>query len=126
MSQSVHSANQEHSEDILRYILIAKRGSFPHTVMLLLTMLKIDKQKYFQIVDAEGLSAALTALHHDYRDWEFESFEGEHGYQPEMWSDLEELREFSRDLWNRISAEPSAEPNNKAQAAHDSPSPPNS
>jgi hypothetical protein len=63
-------------------------------------MLKADKQKYFQILDSQGLSAAITALHHDMREIEFEVFEGAKGYQPELWTDLEDFRLISRELWD--------------------------
>jgi hypothetical protein len=62
-------------------------------------MLKIDKQKYIRILQAQGVSAALTALHRDTTGWEYEAFEGEKGWQPEMWKDIEDVRTFSRELW---------------------------
>ncbi len=46
-----------------------------------------------------GISATLTRLHEDIREWERESFEGEAGYQPEMVQEIVEIRKFSRELW---------------------------
>jgi hypothetical protein len=45
------------------------------------------------------VNAALTELHNDVREWEHESFEGEKGWQPAMWKELEKVRSFSRELW---------------------------
>jgi hypothetical protein len=58
-----------------------------------------DREKYLQILNTEGISAALTTLHKDTIGWEYQSFEGEKGYQPQMWEKLNEVREFSRQLW---------------------------
>jgi len=58
-----------------------------------------DREKYLQILKAEGVQAALTALHRDTTGWEYEAFEGSKGYQPEMWQDLHQVRAFSRELW---------------------------
>ena len=44
-------------------------------------------------------NAAVTALHRDTNVWEIETFEGDQGYSPEMWNQLLEIREFSRELW---------------------------
>ena len=63
-------------------------------------MINFDKEKYIRILKTDGLSAAITALHLDQERFEFETFEGSKGYQPEMWKDMEKVREFSRELWN--------------------------
>ncbi len=57
------------------------------------------KDKYLQILKSEGISKALTQLQKDTDAWELESFEGDQGYQPEMWKQLEFVRTFSRELW---------------------------
>lgn len=62
-------------------------------------MLKFDRQKYLRMIQTQGINAALTALHADIESWEQETFEGEKGYQPELWKDLGEARAFSRELW---------------------------
>lgn len=64
-----------------------------------MTQLKMDKEKYLQIARTQGAEKAITELHRDMERWEFETFEGPEGYQPGMWKDLEEVRKFSRELW---------------------------
>lgn len=63
------------------------------------SMFKFDKEKYLQILRSAGANAALTALQKDTERWEFQSFEGEQGYQPEMNRGLSDVRAFSRELW---------------------------
>jgi hypothetical protein len=62
-------------------------------------MIQFDREKYIRILRSEGLSKALTTLHLDTERWEVGTFEGDQGYQPEMWKDLLKIREFSRELW---------------------------
>jgi hypothetical protein len=62
-------------------------------------MIQLDREKYIRILRSEGVNAALTALHADTDFMELETFEGEKGFQPEMWNDLEKVRNFSRELW---------------------------
>ena len=62
-------------------------------------MFKLDKEKYYLIARTEGLDQALTRLHRDTERWEFDTFEGEKGYQPQSWEALREVRIFSRELW---------------------------
>lgn len=62
-------------------------------------MIQFDREKYIQILRNQGVQAAITALHLDTERWETETFEGDQGYQPEMWKDLLAIREFSRELW---------------------------
>ena len=62
-------------------------------------MFKIDREKYIGILRSQGVNAALTALHNDTAQWEYDSFEGTQGWQPEMWREIEEVRVFSRELW---------------------------
>jgi hypothetical protein len=61
--------------------------------------MKLDRAKYIEIVNSEGLSAALTALHRDSERMEFETFEGRDGFNPQLFEYLEEVRAFSRELW---------------------------
>ena len=63
------------------------------------TAFVFSKEKYIHIMEAEGISAALTQLHHDTIRWEHEAFEGREGYQPQMWGVLHQVRDFSRELW---------------------------
>ena len=59
----------------------------------------LDRAKYLEIMKSEGLAAALTALHRDSEVMEFNTFEGNGGFKPEMYAFLEEVRTFSRELW---------------------------
>lgn len=63
-------------------------------------MLELDRKKYIDIALTQGVPAALTALHNDYRDWEFDTFEGPQGWKPDQYKALEAVRDFSRELWN--------------------------
>jgi hypothetical protein len=62
---------------------------------------KLDREKYLAIYQAQGVSAALTTLQKDTAIWEYQAFEGKEGYNPEMWAELEKVREFSRELWDK-------------------------
>ncbi len=62
---------------------------------------RIEKDKYLQIAQTQGVPEALTQLHHRMIQWELEAFEGEKGYQPQLWKELEQFREFSRELWEK-------------------------
>jgi hypothetical protein len=70
-------------------------------------LLKIDREKYLRIARSQGVQVALTQLHRDTEKWEYQTFEGQQGYQPEMFRDLIEVREFSRELWEMALDEPS-------------------
>jgi len=74
-------------------------------------MIKLDKEKYIQILKTQGLSAAITTLHRDSDVLELETFEGQKGYQPEMYEDLKGIRDFSRELWNIALTDPTFEHN---------------
>lgn len=63
-------------------------------------MLKIDKEKYLQIARTEGANVALTRLYRDTERWEWDTFEGEKGYQPLQWEALRDVRAFARELWD--------------------------
>lgn len=62
-------------------------------------MFHFDKKKYLDLASSHGVNAALNALHQDTNVWEIETFEGDQGYSPEMWKELQEVRDFSRELW---------------------------
>ena len=64
-----------------------------------MAMIQFNREKYIQMAKSMGLDAALTRLHDDIREWEYEAFEGEAGYQPQMIEDLDKIRDFSRELW---------------------------
>jgi hypothetical protein len=71
---------------------------------------KIDREKYLRIAQSEGVSAALTRLHKDVEVWEHEAFEGKQGWQPAMWQELENVRAFSRELWDLTLNNPNQRP----------------
>jgi len=48
---------------------------------------------------SKGISAALTALHEDTAKLEHQAFESEGGFQPELWEQINEVKKFSRELW---------------------------
>jgi len=60
----------------------------------------LDKSFYKSLAKSSGASAAITQLHLDTEKLEIESFEGVKGYQPELVEYLEDVREFSRELWS--------------------------
>jgi hypothetical protein len=62
-------------------------------------MFKLDKEKYLKIARSEGIPAAITRLHRDTERWEWDSFEGEGGYKPNQFEALQEVRAFSRELY---------------------------
>lgn len=71
-------------------------------MLLEFIMFNLDKQKYLRLLETEGLSAALTALHKDKEQMEQITFEGPQGYQRELWDYLEKVRNFSIELWNTV------------------------
>ena len=68
-------------------------------------MFELNREKYLQIMRSRGLSSAITELHLDTEQWELTAFEGEAGFQPEIWKALESVRDFSRELWNQAMEE---------------------
>ena len=69
-------------------------------------MQTLDREKYLGILRKDGLSAALTSLHRDYNEMEFEVFEGREGWQPKHWEQIQEVRAFSRELWDYVLTQP--------------------
>ena len=63
-------------------------------------MITLNKEKYLQIADIQGVGAAVTALHKEIEYWEHQTFEGKEGYRPDYWLELEKFRDFSRALWD--------------------------
>ncbi len=73
-------------------------------------MAGFDRQKYIELLHSQGLATALSELHHDKEKLEIETFEGREGYQRKLWNDLEEVRNFSLELWDmglKLKSEPS-------------------
>ena len=59
----------------------------------------VNREKYFNILKNDGLTAALTELHHEIKELEEECFEGEDGWDPQLWEDIKHFRAFSEELW---------------------------
>ncbi len=59
-----------------------------------------SKEHYFELAKSQGLAIALKTLHEDIWKKEHAMTEGPLGYQPSMAPELEEMRNFSRDLWS--------------------------
>lgn len=76
----------------------------------------IDKQKYLRIAQSEGVNAAITALHLETAQIEYQTFEGQEGWQPEAWKQLEEVRNFSRELWQLALTGPAGNPGGPKQS----------
>ncbi len=62
---------------------------------------QLDREKYLKIIETDGLSTALTQLHLDTERMEHETFEGREGWQPQLFEYLNQVREFSRELWGK-------------------------
>ena len=67
----------------------------------MITPQSLDREKYLRIIENEGLSSALTALHQDMWAIEFDCFEGAEGYRPQVFQDLKAYRQFSLELWDK-------------------------
>ena len=63
-------------------------------------IIPFTKDRYFELAKAQGLQNAVQQLHHDLWEIEQECFDTPNGYQPEMWKTLNEMRLFSRELWD--------------------------
>ncbi len=61
---------------------------------------QMTKEKYLELAKKEGLQKAVHQLHHDLWTLEQECFDTPEGYQAEVWKKLNELRIFSRELWD--------------------------
>jgi choline kinase len=59
-----------------------------------------SKDTYREIARTEGLQAAVKRLHHDLWTLEQECFDTPEGYRADLWKKLNELRIFSRELWD--------------------------
>jgi hypothetical protein len=58
------------------------------------------KEKYRELARTEGAQTAVNQLHADLWELEKECFDTPSGYQPELWKQLNDLRLFSRELWD--------------------------
>lgn len=60
-----------------------------------------SKDTYLEIARTEGLQAAVNRLHHDLWKLEQDCFDTPEGYRADLWKKLNELRIFSRELWDQ-------------------------
>jgi hypothetical protein len=58
------------------------------------------KEKYLEIARVDGPEHAVNQLHQDLWVLEQDCFDSPEGYRPEQWKHLNELRLFSRELWD--------------------------
>jgi hypothetical protein len=58
------------------------------------------KEKYLEMAKTQGYQAAVNQLHHDLWEMEKECFDSPEGYRPNLWKTLNEMRIFSRELWD--------------------------
>jgi hypothetical protein len=64
------------------------------------SIIPFTKDRYFDMAKDQGLQNAVNQLHHDLWEVEQECFDTPNGYQPEMWKTLNQMRLFSRELWD--------------------------
>ena len=62
-------------------------------------VLAFDRQKYLNLLKTEGYPKALTVLHKDMEAVEYQSFEGDMKHEDELHARHDEMRAFSRQLW---------------------------
>jgi hypothetical protein len=58
------------------------------------------KTKLINMAKAKGPQTAVNHLHHQLWVMEQECFDTPEGYRPEVWKQLNEMRLFSRELWD--------------------------
>lgn len=63
-------------------------------------ILPFNRDRYFEIAKSAGLTEAVNRLHHDLWELEKECFDTPNGYEPELWKTLNQMRLFSRELWD--------------------------
>jgi hypothetical protein len=61
---------------------------------------EFTKEKYLEVAKTQGIQIAVNQLHHDLWKLEQECFDTPEGYQADVWKRLNELRLFSRELWD--------------------------
>lgn len=64
------------------------------------------KEYYLELVKTLGHREAVNQLHQDLWQLEKTCFDGTQGYQPEAWTKLNEMRLFSRELWDEVKGNP--------------------
>ena len=58
------------------------------------------KEKYLEMAKTQGYQAAVNQLHQDLWEMEKECFDTPEGYRADLWKTLNEMRIFSRELWD--------------------------
>jgi hypothetical protein len=61
---------------------------------------QFSKEKYLEMAKNEGVQSAVNELYRDLWTLEQECFDTPNGYQADLWKQLNELRLFSRELWD--------------------------
>ena len=69
-------------------------------------MVSFDPKPYLQLAQSQGACLALTQLQKDMMQQEWEAFEGQQGYQPDAWKELEKARELPRAIWETEATSP--------------------
>jgi hypothetical protein len=59
-----------------------------------------NREKYLSVARSSGLNAAVTQLHQDLWELEYQCFENPNGFNPSQWKVLNHMRIFSRELWD--------------------------
>ncbi len=62
--------------------------------------IQFDRNYYLELAKTAGFQQAVTQLHEHLWAIEKECFDTPVGYQPEVWKTLNEMRLFSRELWD--------------------------
>jgi hypothetical protein len=70
------------------------------------SMASFDPYIYLQLAKSQSPSFALTQLQNDLIQWEWEAFEGQEGYQPDAWKEIQKARELSRFIWEQEATSP--------------------
>lgn len=70
-----------------------------------------SRDKYIQVLESQGLHAAITALHDDLRELEQECFETPEGYNAALYDTMRLMRSFSTELWD-LGGRPGSTPKN--------------
>jgi hypothetical protein len=78
-----------------------------HTLSVSPANWTLDRERYLALAKTQGVEVALTALHREIATLEVESFEGQEGWRPDLWQQLEAARVFQRELWSMELADPS-------------------
>ena len=60
----------------------------------------LQKEKYLEMAKTQGVQVAVNQLHLDLWEVEKECFDTPEGFQPDTWAHLNEMRLFSRELWD--------------------------